>query len=160
MIDFELQRGAHLQRALLHRAEMHEQIAHLLLRVGDAELDALARQQAGVADLAAGLRIERRLVQHDRAALAGLEAVGVLAVLHQRGDHAFGALGVVAEKFGGAEFFAQRKPDVLAGGIAASPTTTRAPSRFCFSIASVNDAWSTLMPRDFSASCVRSSGKP
>ena len=31
---------------------------------------------------------------------------------------------------------------------------------FCFSIASVNDAWSTLMPRDFSASCVRSSGKP
>ena len=46
------------------------------------------------------------------------EAVDVLAVLHQRRDHAFGALGLVAQKFGGAEFFAQRKPDVLAGGIA------------------------------------------
>ena len=129
VIDFELQRGADLQRALLHRAEMHEEIAGLLLRVGDAELDALAGHQAGVADLAAGLRIKRRLVQHDRAALAGLEAVGILAVLDQRGHHAFGALGVVAEEFGGAEFFAQRKPDVLAGGIAASRTRTRAPWR-------------------------------
>ncbi len=127
MVDFELQRGADLQRALLHRADMHEQIAGLLLRVGDAELDALAGQHAGVADLAAGLRVERRLVQHDRAALAGLEAVGVLAVLHQRGHHAFGALGVVAKKFGGAEFFAQRKPDRSRWRYRPSRTTTRAP---------------------------------
>ena len=53
VIDFELQRGADLQRALLHRADMHEKIARLLLHVGDAELDALARQHAGIADLAA-----------------------------------------------------------------------------------------------------------
>ena len=118
MIDLELQGGAHLQRALLHWAQMHEEVAGLLLGVGDAELDALARQQAGVADLAAGLRIERRLVEHDRTALAGLQAVGILAVLHQRRHHAFGALGLVAEEFGGAELFAQRKPDVLARGIA------------------------------------------
>ena len=39
MIDLELQRRAELQRALLHRAEMHEEIAGLLLRVGDAELE-------------------------------------------------------------------------------------------------------------------------
>src|SRR5437773_453610 len=120
MIDFELQRGAYFQRALLDRADMHEQIARLLLRVGDAELDALARQDAGIADLAAGLRVEWRLVQHDRAALAALQAVGILAVLHQRRHHALGALGVVTEEFGGAELFTQRKPDVLAGGIAAS----------------------------------------
>ncbi len=105
MVDFELQRCTHLQRTLLHRADMHEKIAGLLLHVGDAELDALARQHTGIADLAAGLRVKRRLVQHDRAALAGLQAIGVLAVLHQRGDHAFGALGVVAEEFGGTELF-------------------------------------------------------
>ena len=127
MVDLELQGGADLQRALLHRALMHEEIAGPLLRIGDAELDALADHHAGVADLAAGLRIKRRLVENDRAGLAGLEAVGILAVLHQRGNHALGALGLIAEEFGGAEFFAQRKPDVLARGIARFPTTTRAP---------------------------------
>ena len=66
VIDFERQRRAGLQRALLHRAEMHEEIAGLLLRVGDAEAHALAGHHAGVADLAAGLRVKRRLVQHDR----------------------------------------------------------------------------------------------
>ena len=42
---------------------MHEQIAGLLLRIGDAKAHALARHHAGVADLAAGLAIERRLVE-------------------------------------------------------------------------------------------------
>ena len=38
----------------------------LLLRVGDAEAHAVARSiSAGVADLAAGLAVERRLVEHD-----------------------------------------------------------------------------------------------
>ena len=160
VIDFELQRGAELQRALLHRAEMHEEIAGLLLRIGDAEFDALAGHHAGVADLAAGLRIERRLVQHDRAGLAGLEAVGFLAVLDQRRDHAFGALGLIAQEFGGAELLAQRKPDRSRSRYRPSPSMTRAPWRCWRSIASVKDAWSTLMPRDFSASCVKSSGKP
>ena len=129
VIHFELQRGADFQRPLLHRAEMHEEIAGLLLRIGDAEFDAVADHHAGVADLPAGLRIKRRLVQNDRAALAGLEAVGFLAVLHQRRDHAFSGLGLVAQKFGGAEFLAQRKPDALGRGIAASRPTPRAPSR-------------------------------
>ena len=99
---------------------MHEEIAGFLLRVGNAEFDALARHQAGVADLAAGLRIERRLVEYDRAALAGLEGVGLLAVFHERRDHALGALGFIAQEFRGTEFFAQREPDVFAGGVAAS----------------------------------------
>ena len=132
VIDLELQRRADLQRALLHRAEMHEEIAGPLLRVGDAEFDALAHHHAGVADLTAGLRIKRRLVENDRSGLAGLEAVGILAVLHQRGHHALGALGLIAQEFGGAEFLAQRKPDVFAGGIAAIPTRTRAPSLSAF----------------------------
>ena len=68
MIDFELQRRCpSFSVPCSTVAEMHEEIAGLLLRIGDAELDALADQHAGVADLAAGLRIERRLVQNDRA---------------------------------------------------------------------------------------------
>ena len=67
MIDLERQRRAGLQRALLDGAEMHKEIAGLLLGVGDAKPHALAGHHAGVADLAAGLRIKRRLVQHDGA---------------------------------------------------------------------------------------------
>ncbi len=94
VIDLERQRHARLQRALLDRAEMHEEIAGLLLRIGDAERDALAGHHAGVADLAAGLRIKRRLVQHDRAALAGLEAVDFLAVLAPARDTTPSAVSV------------------------------------------------------------------
>src|SRR3954469_2024800 len=121
VIDFELQRGAELQLAALDRADVNEEIAELLLRVGDAEFDAaLAGQYAGVADLAAGLRVERRLVQHDRAGVAGLEARGFLAVLDQRGHHAFSALGLVTQEFGCAQLLAQREPDRLGSSFARS----------------------------------------
>ncbi len=126
MIDIELQRGAGLQGALLHGAQMHEEIAGLFLGLGDADSHALAAHHAGVADLAAGFRIERRLVQDDRARLARLEALDLLAVFHQRTDHALRGLGLVAQKLGGAELFAQRKPDVLGGGIAGAR-----PGRAC-----------------------------
>src|SRR6188474_1901921 len=99
---------------------MHEEIAGPLLRVGDTELDALADHHAGVADLTAGFRVKRRLVENDGAGLAGLEAVSILAVFDERCDHALGGFGLIAEEFGRPEFLAQRKPDVLAGGITAS----------------------------------------
>ncbi len=83
MIDFEQQCRTRLQRALFHRADMHEEIAGLLLGVGDTKPHAFAGHHAGIADLAAGLRIERRLVQNDGAGLAGLEAFDLLAVLHE-----------------------------------------------------------------------------
>ncbi|MHC2377648.1 hypothetical protein ACVIHA_002023 [Bradyrhizobium liaoningense] len=119
MIDLELQRGAEPDFAALHRTDMDEEIAELLLRVGDAELDAaLTREHAGVPDLAAGLRIERRLVEHDRARLAGLEAGDFVAVLDQRGYHAFGALGLVAQEFGRTQLLAQREPDCLGSRLA------------------------------------------
>jgi hypothetical protein len=70
------------------------------------------RHQAGVADLAAGLAVERRLVDDDRAALAGLSA-STSAVAQQRLHDAFGLLGVVAEELGGADLLAQREPDGL-----------------------------------------------
>ena len=80
VIDLERKRGAGLQRALLHRADVHEQVAGLLLRVGDAEAHAVGGHHAGVADLAAGLAIERRLVDDHRAALAAFERGDLLAV--------------------------------------------------------------------------------
>ena len=51
--------------ARLDAAEMHEQIAQLLLRVGHRDAQAIgAGDRAGIADLAAAFAVERRLVQH------------------------------------------------------------------------------------------------
>ena len=57
--------------------------------------DAIASHRAGVADLAAGFGIERRLVDEHRAGFAIVE-LGPLAfsVANERGDGAFGGLGL------------------------------------------------------------------
>src|SRR5262245_32009457 len=118
VVDLERERGAALERAFLHRAGVHEEIAGLLLGVGDAEAHAVAGYHAGVADLAAGLAIERGLVDDHRAGFALAERSDFPAVLDQRRDHTLGDLGLVAEELGGAELFAQRKPHRLGGGVA------------------------------------------
>ena len=128
VIDLERQRLADLERALLDRAVMHEQVAGLLLRVGHREAHAVGRHRAGVADLAAGLAVERRLVDDHRAGLAGLQLGDFLAVADERRDDAFGGLGLVAEELGRAELLAERKPRGRSRGLARSPTTRRAPS--------------------------------
>src|SRR5262245_3198548 len=110
VIDRERQRHADLERALLNRAGMHEQVAGLLLRVSDAEAHAIRAHCAGIANLAAGLAIERRLIEHDRAALARLERGHVLAVLYQRRHHTLGRLGVVTQELGRADLLAQAEP--------------------------------------------------
>src|SRR5262249_6019640 len=73
--EFTGERGAGLERALLARAGMDEHVARLLLSVGDGKSHALAAHDAGVADLTARLRVERRLVEDDGAALAGTQRV-------------------------------------------------------------------------------------
>ena len=73
VIDLERERRADRERAVLDHAGMDEQVARLLLGVGDLETKPLAEHEPGVADLAAGLAVERRLVKHDGAALPGLE---------------------------------------------------------------------------------------
>ena len=78
---------------------MHEQVAGALLGFGDAEGHAVAGDHAGVADLAAGLRIERRLVEDEGARLTGLQLGNLSAVLDQCTDHAFGRLGLITEEF-------------------------------------------------------------
>ena len=99
------------EAADLDLAEMHEEAVRLLLRVGDAEARAVLRlDRADVADLAARLAIERRLVDDDRAVLAFAERFHFLAVLDQRLDHRLGAVAVVAEKLRRAVAVAQREP--------------------------------------------------
>ena len=91
--------------ARLDPADVHEHVAQLLLRVGDAEQRALgALDDARVADLAAGLAVERRLVEHERGLLAGPQAADLLAVHEDGLDLAFRGLGVVAQEIGGARF--------------------------------------------------------
>src|SRR5215469_14253000 len=99
---------------------MHVEVAGLLLGIGDAEFDALARKRAGIADLAARLRIERRLVQNDAAAVARFQGIDFLAVLHQGGDSALGTFSLVTEKLARTELFVQRKPYILGCGVSAS----------------------------------------
>ena len=74
--------------------------------------------QAAIADLAARLGIERRLVDDDDAALACLERLDTRAVLDERDDLARRGLGLVAEELGGAELFLELEPQRLGRGLA------------------------------------------
>lgn len=70
MIDGELRRLAECDLARGDLDDMGEDVAELLLDVGDLGLEAIADDRAGVADLAAGLAVERRLVEDGEAGLA------------------------------------------------------------------------------------------
>src|SRR5262249_28723947 len=120
MIDFERKRRAHLEHPLLDHAGVHEEIAGLLLRIGDPEAQAVRGHRTGIADLPAGFAVKRRLVEDDGAALAGFERSGLLAVLDQRSDHALRFFGLVTEEFGRADLLAQRKPERLGRSLARS----------------------------------------
>src|SRR4051812_33093006 len=84
----------------------------------DISPDAFAADGAGVADLAAALAVERGLVEDDEALVAGFELVDELAALDQRGDHALGDLGLVAEEFGRADLVGDREPHLIFAGFA------------------------------------------
>ena len=118
MIDFQRERGADFERALLDGSRMDEHVARLLLGVGDGKVHAVAAHDAGVADLTAGLGVKRRLVEDDGAALPGPQRIDLLAVLHQRDNDALVGFGLVAQELARAGFFAQAEPDRLGGGVA------------------------------------------
>ena len=91
------------------------QVAELLLRVGHGK-DGLARNRHGpaVADLAAGLAVEGRLVRDDQDFAAGLlEAPDLLAARDQRQHFGFGRQRLVAEELRRAEPFAEIEPERL-----------------------------------------------
>ena len=88
---------AELDRARGQLAEVRKRGA-AFLRVGDRELRAHVAELARVADLAAGLRIERSAVEHDFAFVAGVERLHCRAALEQRDDLADVGGGFVAEE--------------------------------------------------------------
>src|SRR5579862_8253155 len=67
IINAQLDDVADLQRAMRDRAEMDEELARALLRIAHGKFAAFRREhRAGIALLAAGFGIERRLVRDDR----------------------------------------------------------------------------------------------
>src|SRR6516164_8049585 len=110
-VDPELHGIALLQHAAGHIAEMGVQISRLPYRVAYRQFGAAGRKDdAGIANLAAGLRIKGGLVddQRDVVTEGGLGDAG--AVAHDCQHHAFGALGLVAEELGGTELLTQGEP--------------------------------------------------
>ena len=103
---------AELQATAIERAEMHDHIAELFLRVADGEFRArAAEQQARVADLTTGLAIERRLVGDDRSILTCRHGVNRRTVNNDANDFTFGGFILVAEEFTRTERFAQLEPN-------------------------------------------------
>jgi hypothetical protein len=115
-------------------------------------------ERAGVADLAAGLGVERGLVEHDLHRLAG----GRLATGRRRAPRrgpGLGGLGVVAEELGGAEGLGEVEPDAPPRRPRPSPPRRRGRAFFCSAIAASKPDVDGA-PCSRRASWVRSSGKP
>src|SRR5690606_36624672 len=84
----------------------------LLQRINDEELRTISREgNARIADLAAGLAIERRLIGDESSFLPRADFINGLAVHKQCNHLAFGNLGFIAEELGRTELVAQFEPD-------------------------------------------------
>src|SRR5207245_2731793 len=100
-IDAQFDGVADLKRAVPHRAEMEMQLARPLYRIAHCELAAGRREnRPGVADLAAGFAIERRLVEDDADLVPDLGFRDTFLATQDREDDALGGFGFVAEEFG------------------------------------------------------------
>src|ERR1700756_5127930 len=107
----ELDRVTLLQHAAGYIAEMDVQVARFFYRVAHGQLGAARRKDdAGIANLTAGLCIERRLVDDQRDVVSEHRLGSALAIPHDCQHHAFGAFGLVAEELGGAKLLTQGKP--------------------------------------------------
>src|SRR6185437_8868706 len=99
-------------------AEMGEELACAFLRVAHLELAALPREQrAAIALLAAGFRIEWRLIDEDRGVGPGLCLIDRFTIDDDRHDLAFGDMGFIAKELGRAQLLAQLEPDSLGRGL-------------------------------------------
>src|SRR5580704_4290101 len=88
-----------------------DKVAKLLARVGDFGAEPGRGDFADIADLSAGLAIERRLIEDQRSALARIERLDFDAVLDDRNYDALGGLGLVTQKLGRAGALPQSIPD-------------------------------------------------
>src|SRR5438094_55124 len=90
---------------------MDEQVARLADRILDRELAAGGREdRPGIADLAARLAVERRLVDQDADLVAGSGFIHPLLAAQNGQDDALRGLGLIAEEFAGPDLFAQGEP--------------------------------------------------
>src|SRR5579863_4795955 len=108
-------------------ADMNDELACPFLRVAHRELAALRREHCpGIALLAAGFGVERRLVGNDRRLDTGSRLTDLFAVDNDRFDLALGDLRFVAEELGRAEFVEQLQPDLTGSRLArADPILAR-----------------------------------
>ena len=89
------------QDAGLQAADVAEELAGQLLRVGHREARVQPVQLAGIADLAARLAVERRAVEDDDGVLPGFDRFDRPALVQQgQHHHALGLERVVAEETG------------------------------------------------------------
>src|SRR5580704_1956385 len=89
VVDVELDLVADAQRPGLDLADQHVHVAGRLLGLVDADFRTGAEHDAGVADLAAGLAVERRLVERECDGRARGGFVDALAVDNDRLQRAF-----------------------------------------------------------------------
>ena len=114
VVDDGLYLGTFAHRALEEVAFVDDELA-VFLRVGHVELEAVADEAAGVADLAAAFAVERRAIEDDADAFGVADFVELVAeviVRRMAGDDAtdrgFGFERVVAEELGGVERLLER----------------------------------------------------
>ncbi len=112
-IDLQLGCVADTDLALGHLGLMDVEVTGPLADIADPRQALAHADLACIAHLAARLRIERSLIQDDLDALAGLRALDLGAVMHQRPDHALGVLALIAQELGRAHALAQVKPQRL-----------------------------------------------
>src|SRR5439155_22635418 len=126
-IDPQLDRFAHPQRAVFDAADVDEQVAGLAGRILDRELAAGGREdRPGIADLAARLAVEGRLVDDDADLVAGSGFIHPLLAAQNGQDDALRGLGLIAEEFAGPDLFAQGEPGRLGRRLAgADPAAAR-----------------------------------
>ena len=110
VVDHQLGALPQLDPALHDLGHMQEDAGHLL-GVRHLGLAGFGADEAGVADLAAGLGVERRLVDDDLHLGTGFGRIDPRAIAYQRPDLALGLLGVVAEKLGRALVLGDVVPD-------------------------------------------------
>ena len=159
VVDLELRRRAKNQLALLDPAEVNEE-PRLLPHVGDRQLRPVGPERAAVADLAARLGVEGRLVHHHLHLDPDRRGLDRVAADHQCQDLPLGRLGVVAEELGRRRRFSARSNQIASSAASPEPTQAARAFAFCSAIAASKPATSTARRFSRSASWVRSSGKP
>jgi len=102
VVEFGDDGGADGDFARLDDADMDHEVAGAFVGVRDDDPQIIARYRAGIANLAAGLRIEGGLVEDDGDVVASLGALHGHAANDEGEDGGGGALGGVALELGGA----------------------------------------------------------